>query len=194
LVLIFIATLHKTYAPSIPVIIGKFQTTSLKHSFEVSMSRKRTHLKKGSLAFSTRQQRKLHKRNMIWLWIGLGALAIIIAGILAFSPKGTPSVQITPAEAYAKLQQGAFILDVRTQDEFNESHIKGSTLIPLDELQDRLDEVPIDKEIVVVCRSGRRSQTGASILQKAGVKQVSSMKGGLQAWMDANYPVEKGTP
>lgn len=158
------------------------------------MSRKRAHLKKASPAFTSRQPGKLHKRNMIWFWIGLGVLAIIIAGILAFASKGTPSVQITPAEAYAKLQQGAFILDVRTQDEFNESRIKGSTLIPLDELQDRLDEVPKDKEIVVVCRSGRRSQTGASILQKAGVKQVFSMNGGLQAWTDANYPVEKRTP
>jgi rhodanese-related sulfurtransferase len=158
------------------------------------MSRKRTPSKKASPTFSSRKQRKPHKRNMIWLWIGLGALAIIIAGILVFPPKGTPSVQITPAEAYAKLQQGAFILDVRTQDEFNESHIKGSTLIPLDELQDRLDEVPKDKEIVVVCRSGRRSQLGASILQKAGFTQVSNMNGGLQAWVDANYPLEKGTP
>ena len=117
-----------------------------------------------------------------------------VAGILLFGPKPTPSVEISPTQAYAKYQQGAFFLDVRSQDEFSQFHIKGSTLIPLDELQNKLSELPKDKDIVVICLSGHRSLSGTTVLQQAGFMHVSCLKGGLQAWMDANYPVEKGTP
>lgn len=137
---------------------------------------------------------KIHKRNLTWLWIGLGTLLIAFIGILLFSPKATPSVEITPAQAYEKFQQGAFFLDVRSQAEWDQFHIAGSTLIPLDQLQDRLNELPKNKDIVVVCLSGHRSQSGTAILQQAGFTHVSCLSGGLQAWMDANYPVEKATP
>ena len=86
------------------------------------------------------------------------------------------------------------MLDVRSQEEWDQFHIAGSTLIPLDQLQDRVNELPKDKDIVVVCRSGRRSQSGASILLKAGFPHVSSMSGGLNTWTAANYPVEGNAP
>jgi rhodanese-related sulfurtransferase len=156
----------------------------------------RTHLKSRipSHESASRRQQRLRKRNLTWLWIGLGVLVVAIAGVLVFFPKTPPSVEISPAQAYAKYQQGAFILDVRSQDEWDQFHIKGSTLIPLDELADRLSELPKDKDIVVVCRSGHRSQSGTAILQKAGFKQVSCLSGGLLAWQEANYPIEKGPP
>jgi rhodanese-related sulfurtransferase len=137
---------------------------------------------------------KYYKRNLTWLWIGLGVLVVVVAGFLLFTFKTTPSVEISPAQAYAKYQQGALFLDVRSQEEWNQFHVKGSTLIPLNELPNRLTELPKDKDIVVVCLSGHRSQNGTAILQQAGFKRVSCLSGGLQAWMDANYPVEKGTP
>ena len=140
------------------------------------------------------QKQKLHKRNLTWLWVGLGTLLVVVVGIFLFSPKAAPSVEITPAQAYAKYQQGAFFLDVRSQEEWNQFHIAGSTLIPLDQLQNRLSELPRDKDIVVVCLSGHRSQSGTVILQQAGFTRVSCLSGGLQAWMDANYPLERGTP
>jgi rhodanese-related sulfurtransferase len=88
----------------------------------------------------------------------LGVLLIAVAGILLLSSKATPSVEIPPAQAYAKYQQGAFFLDVRSQDEWNQFHIAGSTLIPLDQLQNRLSELPGDKDIVVVCLSGHAAR------------------------------------
>jgi len=63
-------------------------------------------------------------------------------------------------------------------------------LIPLDELEDRLDEVPRDQDIVVICRSGNRSQVGRDILQTAGFPRVTSVNGGLTAWKAAGYPTE----
>jgi rhodanese-related sulfurtransferase len=82
-------------------------------------------------------------------------------------------------------------LDVRSQDEWDQFHIAGSKLIPLDELPNRLTELPKDNDIVVVCLSGHRSQSGTVILQQAGFTRVSCLRGGLQAWMDLNFPVEK---
>ncbi len=84
------------------------------------------------------------------------------------------------ADAAKKRDAGAFILDVRTPEEWNEYHVPGSTLIPLDQLSNRVAEVPKDKEVVVVCRSGNRSATGRDVLLKAGYPQVTSLAGGLQ--------------
>jgi rhodanese-related sulfurtransferase len=103
-------------------------------------------------------------------------------------------VEITPAQAYAKYQQGAFFLDVRSQDEWNQFHIAGSTLIPLDELPNRLNELPRNQDIVVICLSGHRSQSGVAILQQAGFPRLSYLSGGLQAWTAAGYPVQGNAP
>jgi phage shock protein E len=126
--------------------------------------------------------------------IGLGILLVAVVGILVLGPKASPSDEITPAQAYTKFQQGAFFLDVRSQEEWDQYHIKGSTLIPLDQLQSRLNELPRNNDIVMVCLSGHRSLNGTAVLQKAGFTRVFCLSGGLQAWIDANYPVEKGTP
>ena len=158
------------------------------------MARKHMKSKNQSPISASHRNRKIRNRNLIWIGVGLGILVVVIVGIFLFGPKPTPSVEITPAQAYARYQQGAFFLDVRSQDEWDQFHIKGSTLIPLDELPDRLSELPKDKDIVVVCRSGHRSQSGTAILQKAGFTQVYFLSGGLLAWQEANYPIEKGSP
>jgi phage shock protein E len=134
----------------------------------------------------------------------LGILLVVVVGIqllnsmttpsTGIASTGTPSVEISPAQAYAKFQQGAFFLDVRSQEEWDQFHITGSTLIPLDQLQNRLNELPKDKDIVVVCLSGHRSLSGTAILQQAGFKYVSCLSGGLQAWIAAGYPVQAKVP
>ncbi len=98
--------------------------------------------------------------------------------------------EISVGEAYTKYQNGAFVLDVRTQEEWNDFHAPNTTLIPLDQLGARLSEVPKDKEIVVVCRSGNRSQEGRDILLNAGFTRVTSMQGGLNEWRASGYPIE----
>jgi len=146
--------------------------------------------------------RRKKPSRLIWMWAMLGAVLLIAVVMVVFkvipastaAPAATPTPvaqTITPAQAYAKLEAGAFFLDVRTQEEWNDFHIKGSTLIPLTELQDRLSELPWDRDIVVVCSTGHRSLSAASLLQQAGFTRLSSLDGGLTAWMEANYPVEK---
>ncbi len=97
---------------------------------------------------------------------------------------------ISVGEAYQLYQAGAFVLDVRTQEEWNEYHIPNTTLIPLDQLPSRLGEIPHDRQVVVVCRSGNRSQQGRDILLNAGFDQVTSLTGGLNEWRLSGYPVE----
>src|SRR5215207_6567467 len=125
----------------------------------------------------------------------LAVVALVIYLILQFGQGGgsnTSSLpsEISPRDAYAKYQSGAFVLDVRTQEEWDEFHAPNTTLIPLDQLPARLNELPRDKEIVVVCRSGNRSQEGRDILLNAGFQQVSSMTGGLNEWRASGYPIE----
>ena len=82
------------------------------------------------------------------------------------------------------------MLDVREVTEWNEFHAPAATLIPLGELTVRVNELPRDRKIVVVCHSGNRSQQGRDILLAAGFTQVTSMDGGLNAWRTSGYPIE----
>ncbi|MBM3144019.1 MAG: rhodanese-like domain-containing protein [Chloroflexi bacterium] len=119
-----------------------------------------------------------------------------MAGIALANQSSFQSIpgEISIDEAYRKYQEGAFVLDVRTQEEWAEYHATNTTLIPLDELPSRLDEVPRDQEIVVICRSGNRSQVGRDILLEAGFEDVTSAAGGLKAWSAAGYPIEGTRP
>lgn len=125
----------------------------------------------------------------------LAVVAIVIYLILQAggrannAPVSLPP-EISVSDAYAKYQSGVFVLDVRTQEEWDEFHAPNTTLIPLDQLPARLNEVPKDREVVVVCRSGNRSQQARDILLNAGFGQVSSMRGGLNEWRASGYPVE----
>ena len=139
--------------------------------------------------------RKIHRNNNLRKWIALGAVAIVvIVAVILIVPRLTNDPHISVAEAYQKYQQGAFFLDVRTQVEFDQSHIANSTLIPLDELQNRLSEVPKSKDIVVVCLSGHRSEQGVTTLRNAGFSRARCMTGGLTAWKAAGYPLEGSNP
>ncbi len=87
-----------------------------------------------------------------------------------------------------------FILDVRSAGEFEGDlgHLQGSHLIPLDQLRQRLDEIPRDLPVVTVCQSGKRSAMAAQILLKSGYEQVANLTGGLIHWSRLALPmVEK---
>ena len=122
-----------------------------------------------------------------WAW-GVIALAVVLAvvlGVYLNSPPASTSLypaEVSIAQAAEKRDQGAFILDVREPEEWEQVHIPGATLIPLGELPNRLNEVPKEMEIVVVCRSGNRSAQGRDILRNAGYTQVTSMAGGVTQW------------
>lgn len=93
--------------------------------------------------------------------------------------------QITPAEAKEIMDEsdGYVILDVRTQEEYDEAHIDGAILIPDYEIADKAENILKDKNqlILVYCRSGRRSKNAASELVKLGYTNVKEF-GGIIDW------------
>ena len=93
--------------------------------------------------------------------------------------------EITPKELKARLDRGddLFILDVREPHEYQICHLNGH-LIPLGELSRRVNELDSSREIVVHCRSGKRSAEAVNFLQKAGFRKISNLKGGILAWSD----------
>ena len=105
-----------------------------------------------------------------------------------------PSVpKLTATDVNEKLKFGKhpLVIDVRQPDEFQQAHIAGAKLIPLNELRKRMKELPQGREIVCVCDSGNRSRSAAKILAKGGYT-VFDMQGGMHAWRRLKLPVQKG--
>lgn len=134
--------------------------------------------------------RRHRRRGLSAPWIALIGVLAVTAAIVLLVPKGVRAEEISVQQAHQMYEEGALLIDVRTQEEWDEVHIPGTVLIPLDELPDRLDEIPRERDIVVVCRSGNRSEEGAAILLKAGFKSVVGMDGGIKQWSAAGYPLE----
>ncbi len=87
-----------------------------------------------------------------------------------------------------------FFLDVRNPGEWEEKHIRGSVNLPLNHLQERIDEVPRDRRIAVHCAGGYRSSIAVSILHQHGITNLIEIAGGLAAWEAAGLPVVSEAP
>lgn len=86
-------------------------------------------------------------------------------------------------------ENAPLVLDVRTQAEFDAGHVPGAVLIPHDQLAQRLDEVPADREVVVYCHSGRRATLAERVLADSG-REVSQLEGSWIGWRAAGLPVQ----
>lgn len=78
-------------------------------------------------------------------------------------------------EAAALMDQGALVVDVRTPGEWEEGHCEASRLLPLNELPSRFEELPKDQTLLMVCRSGGRSEQATLFLQSMGYTQVFNL-------------------
>ena len=100
--------------------------------------------------------------------------------------------EICPTTTMGKVKAGALLVDVRRKKEVaNVSFdVPNYINIPLSELEDRIDEIPKDKEIVMVCRSGERSLRTTYFLMNAGYENVFNMKDGIIKWASKNFPTK----
>ena len=89
---------------------------------------------------------------------------------------------------FVQTQTPHLLLDVRTSQEFASGHIEGAQNISLQDLPQRMNELPKDKPIVLYCRSGNRSNTAARMLQQAGFTDVYDL-GGVIAWQAQGLPL-----
>jgi len=100
---------------------------------------------------------------------------------------GIPQLTVKELKARRDAGDDVFLLDVREPYEYQIAQI-GGTLIPQNDVPNRLAEIPRDREIVVQCRSGARSQRIAEFLKQSGYTQVVNLAGGILAWSDEIDP------
>ncbi|MCS6807982.1 MAG: rhodanese-like domain-containing protein [Bacteroidota bacterium] len=125
------------------------------------------------------------------LHIAFVALAISI--LLSCMQNDTRYTTLSAQEAKDFLEQHpeTFVLDVRTLEEFATGHLPNATLLPVQELEQNIAQLPSDKNcsILVYCRSGSRSRTASAILAAHGFSRVINMQGGIIAWSAARFPI-----
>ena len=103
------------------------------------------------------------------------------------------SDRLSPSQLQTRLAAGTppLVLDVREYAEFAGGRLAGATLAPLGELEQRAGEFPRDREIVTVCRTGRRSADAAAKLTRMGFQNVTELGGGLMTWEKEGLPLER---
>lgn len=118
---------------------------------------------------------------MDWIKYAIFALVVffIVRQLLPVRGIKNISTQTLKGELNKK---GIQFVDVRTPSEYKGRHIKEFRNIPLSSLEGKLSALDKDKEVVVICQSGMRSQKAARLLKKNGFAQVTNVKGGMSAW------------
>jgi rhodanese-related sulfurtransferase len=101
--------------------------------------------------------------------------------------------QIPVEDAIALVAGSGWLLDVREQSEWDSGHAPEAHLIPMGQIMDRLDEIPTDAAIVVICHSGYRSWQVTQALVRGGYDAVN-VAGGMEAWQSAGGVVVTGGP
>jgi rhodanese-related sulfurtransferase len=99
---------------------------------------------------------------------------------------------ISVAEAVDAVDNGAFMLDVREDDEWAAGHAAAAIHIPMSVIAGRTAEIPTDVTVVCVCHVGARATAVADALNRAGWTAVN-MAGGMDAWESAGLPIVPGT-
>jgi len=102
---------------------------------------------------------------------------------------GYANVNVSEANQIIETNPYLVILDVRTLEEYNEGHIENAVLIPVSELESRLDELDSEKDTLVYCRSGGRSATASQILVDNGFVSVYNVLEGIIGWTNEGYIV-----
>jgi rhodanese-related sulfurtransferase len=101
-------------------------------------------------------------------------------------PRRVPEIDVDA------LSEDAHFLDVREPEEWTQGHIDGAQHIPIGQVISRLDEVPQDREVIVVCAVGGRSAQVTAYLNQQGYRALN-LGGGMHAWEDAGRPMVSET-
>lgn len=117
-----------------------------------------------------------------WIRVCFVIMVALLAAGCSQSPAGA-SVDVSVDEALRLWQaKEAILIDVRTPAEYRDGHIPGVVNIPLAEIEKRLGEIPKDKKVVLICRTGNRSAQGTKFLRSKGFDNVFNSTGGMSTW------------
>jgi rhodanese-related sulfurtransferase len=124
-------------------------------------------------------------------------LAAAVSGVMLAWPSimrrsGGPKVSVTEATRLVNREKGV-IVDVGDPAEFAAGHITGAKNIPIDALEQRLGELPSNKQVpvIVVCATGVRAGRAAALLRSKGYENARVLEGGMNGWRSAAMPVER---
>jgi rhodanese-related sulfurtransferase len=124
-----------------------------------------------------------------------GGTAVLALAVLAYEASRARSggQSVGPMDAVRLMNQGAVLLDVRSQGEFDSGHILDAKHVPQGQLASSTEALKKfkDKVVIACCESGMRSGAAARVLQAQGFTKVVNLKGGLQAWRAENLPLVK---
>ena len=98
--------------------------------------------------------------------------------------------RLTADEAFAAWQEGALLVDTRSPDQQDDGLIPGALHHPISVVLWRLDDVPRDTRVILVCRHGESSSLAAAQLQDLGFHRATDVIGGLESWRVAGLPLE----
>jgi uncharacterized membrane protein YdjX (TVP38/TMEM64 family)/rhodanese-related sulfurtransferase len=128
-----------------------------------------------------------------------GLLALALLAVVAFLPRliGTlrrgPMLETDEFRRRRETDKDLLVLDVRTAEDFvgEQGHIDGAVNIPVEELQQRMDEIGsyIEQPVAIVCRTDKRSAKAALLLTEEGFADVRVVRGGMTKWIEAGLPV-----
>ena len=117
------------------------------------------------------------------LWVMSIAMIVTMATGCSNSMGEASKVDVSIEQAFKMWQnKEAIIIDIRTPQEYKEGHIPGVANIPLDQLAERNREIPTDKKVLLICRSGNRSSQGTSLLRSKGFGNVYNITKGMSSW------------
>ena len=102
-----------------------------------------------------------------------------------------PAIGVSELRRRLTADPRPFLLDVREPWEYVQGHVAEATLIPLGELERRVDEVPRHQPVLVICHSGQRSLAAAGYLLNRGYRDVTNVDGGTAAWIEKGYPTSR---
>ncbi len=133
-----------------------------------------------------------------WLWFALMALAVAVGCTRTQESTGVFQ-RLSPQEALQLLQQRRddpdfVILDVRTPQEYMAGHIPGAQNLDFyaPDFEAQLAQLPRDKTYFIYCNSGNRSGQTLALMRRLGFQEVYELRGGIQAWYRAGYPLVPG--
>jgi len=129
-----------------------------------------------------------------WLLFAIAALLLGLITRSFFIARLTGVSVVNPNEAIRVINNDALILDVRLEKEFKQGHIKNAINIPVGALESRMRELDKQKNgpTLICCQTSSRSMLAGKTLRKHGFDKISVLSGGLNAWANANLPLETG--
>lgn len=118
----------------------------------------------------------------------IAAVAVLFGANAAFAV-GYRNIESSEARTLLAKKVAVYLLDVRTPEEYRQAHLTGAVLIPINEMERRLGEIPKNRPVVVYCAVGSRSCLVADLLARKGFREVYNVVDGIVGWYRHGYPM-----